>query len=52
MLICRYDLTPGFVVAISDGDSTYVASFCKVAGHKDMALDASAILKQAVGPSH
>lgn len=40
-----YDLTPGFVVAISDGDSTYVLPFGKVAGHKDIALDAAAIFE-------
>lgn len=45
-----YDLTPGFVVGILDGDSTYLLSFGKMAGTKNEPLPVDAILKLAVFP--
>ena len=40
-----YDLTPGFVVAISDGDSTFLLNFGKMAGHKDQEMQAAAVFE-------
>ena len=40
-----YDLTPGFVVGILDGDSTYLLSFGKMAGTKNEPLPVDAIFE-------
>ncbi len=40
-----YDLTPGFVIGISDGDSTYILTFGKEAGKKEVFLDSAAIFE-------
>lgn len=40
-----YDLTPGFVVGILDGDSTYLLSFGKIAGSKNLKLPVDAVFE-------
>jgi CubicO group peptidase (beta-lactamase class C family) len=40
-----YDLTPGFVVGILDGDSSYLLSFGKVAGTKNEPLPVNAVFE-------